>query len=222
MQKKLLNLYADSAGAFLLAVALLLFLGNLGSATLLQPRDPVLMISLRSLCWGAGLGALVLALLCLFVRSLWLKLALLLWAGVNLLIWQSAIYYQTHHWSLSGYFGILENAFHLPGSFSDWIAKMATGGLILGSSLSIFWLWTKNTLKVACPHCGGRIAFDRKNLGQEIPCPHCQKILTLHKAESLKMPCFFCKENIEFPAHALGQKIPCPHCKMDITLKEPV
>lgn len=76
--------------------------------------------------------------------------------------------------------------------------------------------------KMFCPYCGVHIRFDLRNLGRQIPCPHCQKEITLQKPdETLKMSCFFCKEHIEFPAHAVGRKLKCPHCYMDITLKVP-
>jgi AraC-like DNA-binding protein len=39
--------------------------------------------------------------------------------------------------------------------------------------------------------CGGRVQFATRAIGGKVPCPHCQKILTLHKHENLKMPCFF-------------------------------
>ena len=74
---------------------------------------------------------------------------------------------------------------------------------------------------MSCPVCGVHIRFDERNLGQKIPCPHCQKAITLRKLDLLKMACFFCQEHIEFPPHAIGEKMPCPHCHMDITLKEP-
>jgi hypothetical protein len=76
-------------------------------------------------------------------------------------------------------------------------------------------------LKVSCPSCGGHIKFSIQNLGQKMPCPHCQTNITLRKPENLKVSCYFCKGHIEFPAHAIGQKLKCPHCHMDIGLKEP-
>ena len=74
---------------------------------------------------------------------------------------------------------------------------------------------------MACPACGVHIRFDARNLGRQIPCPHCQKTLALRKPDLLKMACFFCQGHIEFPTHAIGEKMACPHCNMDITLKEP-
>jgi hypothetical protein len=34
-------------------------------------------------------------------------------------------------------------------------------------------------LKISCPHCAGHIAFPSQNLGQMIPCPHCNMNITL-------------------------------------------
>jgi uncharacterized paraquat-inducible protein A len=76
-------------------------------------------------------------------------------------------------------------------------------------------------LRMSCPACGGHIKFSKRNLGQQTPCPHCQKAVTLRRDENLKMSCFFCNGHIEFPAHAIEQKLKCPHCHMDIGLKEP-
>jgi uncharacterized paraquat-inducible protein A len=99
------------------------------------------------------------------------------------------------------------------------IIYLITGGI------AIIWIERRKAhaaefLKISCPACGGHIAFAIQNLGQQIPCPHCQAVIALRKPESLKMSCYFCKEHIEFPAHALGQKIPCPHCNRSITLME--
>jgi uncharacterized paraquat-inducible protein A len=74
---------------------------------------------------------------------------------------------------------------------------------------------------MSCPSCGIHIRFAGKNLGQKIPCPHCQTSITLRRPDLLKMACFFCHGHIKFPPHAIGEKISCPHCNMGITLKEP-
>jgi hypothetical protein len=224
MQRKLINGYTNSAGAFLLAMALMLFLGSLGSAGLLQPRDPVFQIPMLYASWGMGLMALAIAWICLFGRSTKLKLALLLWTGVNLLVFQIGIYSQTHHLNLSGYSAILENVFHLPDYATNWIIKIATVCLLVGSLIAALGLWStsKNTLKISCPNCGGHVQFGVQAVGGKISCPHCQKIMTLHQVENLKISCYFCHGHIEFPAHAIGEKMPCPHCNKKISLKEPV
>jgi hypothetical protein len=73
-------------------------------------------------------------------------------------------------------------------------------------------------MKMFCPACGGHLKFAAKNVGQQIPCPHCQKAITLREAdEKLKMTCILCGGHVEFPPHAIGQKISCPHCAKSIT-----
>jgi uncharacterized paraquat-inducible protein A len=98
----------------------------------------------------------------------------------------------------------------------------------LGSFAALLWPWLRRLFppasafeKMTCPGCGVHIRFAIQNVGQNIPCPQCQTLITLRKPDLLKTLCFFCKGHIEFPAHAIGQKIHCPHCQMDITLKEP-
>ena len=100
--------------------------------------------------------------------------------------------------------------------------------LLIGSSSLLVCLWIgewkharAGYLKMFCPGCGGHLEFLPQNLGQTIPCPHCQLSIILRKPDLLKMSCYFCKEHIEFPAHAIGTKMACPHCNNDITLKEP-
>jgi DNA-directed RNA polymerase subunit RPC12/RpoP len=100
---------------------------------------------------------------------------------------------------------------------------------LLGScvaSVNLLWLEDSipqpaETRKMTCPGCGIHIRFALQNLGQRIPCPHCQKIITLREPDLLKMVCLYCKQDVEFPPHAIGQKIRCPHCKNGMTLKEP-
>ena len=223
MRRKLIDVYTDVAGAFLLAAALMLLLGSLGNITLAQPRDPIFLISVRYLFCGAGLAALLMAFICLFAKATWPKLAILLWVGVNLIVLQLGSFFQTRHFSLAGYSGILENAFHLSGNATDWSLKFLSVCLTVASLSSLLWLWVtaKNTVKIICAHCGGHVQFPITAIGTRIPCPHCQEVITLQQAEILKMSCFFCKGHIEFPAHAMGHKLKCPHCKMDIALNEP-
>jgi uncharacterized paraquat-inducible protein A len=123
--------------------------------------------------------------------------------------------------------GSLTDPLNLSRGASGFILEMLPIYLVLGSYAAFMQLWVgrtaglaANSVKISCPSCGGHIKFAIQNLGQKIPCPHCQTAVTLRQPENLKMSCFFCKGRIEFPSHALGQKISCPHCKMEVSLKE--
>jgi len=225
MGKKLINAFTDSAGACLLAAALMLFLGNLGRADLALSQEPVLMISTRTLFCVVAATALGLSLICLLGKSVWLKLTLILWLATNLSVYQIGFLHRGNFRGLGACLGCLADTFGVSSNTSCLMAIAMTSYLLIGSLIAILWLWledSKGYLKTACAHCGGHITFLPNALGQQIACPHCRAAITLRKPdENLKAFCFFCKGHIEFPAHALGQKIKCPHCKMEITLKEP-
>ena len=222
MDRKLINAFTDSAGACLLAAALMLFLGNLGSTGLAQPQDPVLMISTRTLFWIAGAIALGVAWVCLLGKRVWSKLTLILWLATNLCVYQICFLQRGNYRGLGACLGSLADTFGISSNTAWLIVTTVFFYLLIGSLMTILWLWredSKGYLKTACAHCGGHITFLPNALGQQISCPHCQAVITLRKPdENLKMTCVLCGGHIEFPAHALGKKIPCPHCRSTITL----
>jgi hypothetical protein len=225
MQAKLNRCFIDFAAALLTAMAVAFILSNLASGTLVQPHDPVFMISMRTLFWILGALGLAVAAVCIFAGNPRLKLALVLWFALNLVVYERGLQSSGTH-GARGYLGTLAATFSLSTSTADMVLKALFLYLLIGSSALLVWLMftvkmEKTFLKTTCAHCGGHIAFSARNLGQKIPCPHCQATITLRKPDLLKMSCYFCQEHIEFPTHAIGEKIPCPHCKMDITLKEP-
>src|SRR5437899_8773852 len=97
MKKGVIHTFIDSVGAVSLAIGLSLLLANLSTRTLIQPRDPILMIDMDILFWVIGPLMVGLAVVCLFGRSTRLKLGILLWAGINLLAYQAAFFWQMHH-----------------------------------------------------------------------------------------------------------------------------
>jgi len=216
--------FTDSAAAMLAGFTAALFLGNVACLGLTQPRDPLLGMPMDAVFWIAGLGALAVVLVCLYATQPRLKLALVLWFAANGIGYRLGL-----HWvgvtDLSGYVSALAGVFHLSGG----LATGLLGGLLLylftGSASLLAWgtvtSMDEAALKATCAHCGGHTAFSPRNVGQIVPCPHCQTALTLRPPESLKMSCFFCQGHIEFPRHALGRKVACPHCKRSLTLQLP-
>lgn len=222
MRQSHIRIFTDSAGALLLVLGLALLLANLSSLGLHQPHDPIMGVSMDTSFWISG-GLLVgLALLCLFGQSTWLKLALMLWLGLDFFVYQFGLRSMGVIHGFGGYLTSLASAFAVPPQVVELILNAIFAYLLLGSCTCAIWAWwsRKDTLKMACATCGGHIAFPMKNLGKQTACPHCKAAVTLRGPANLKTSCFFCKEHIEFPPHALGRRIKCPHCKSDITLKE--
>ena len=224
--ERTIRLLVNLCAALLLAVSAAMVLGVRANAGLLAPDDPVLGLPLPAvflLLAGLGFGV---ALVCLFGESARFRLALVLWLALD-----AAVYAWGLRWTGGGHFspyvGGLAGAFGLSPGAGCFVLAAVFLCLLTGSAAPLLWLQLNPSrsnpallVKMACPGCGGHIQFAMRNLGRQIPCPHCRANLTLRKPEDLKMPCFFCHGHIEFPAHALGTKLKCPHCHRDITLKE--
>ena len=227
------RLFVSSASVLLLAAALALFISVWAGRGLIHPHEPLLGMSLPLFSWIIGGFELVFGLICLFGKKSILQATLVLWLAANLVAYLAGISWMGGSVGFKGYLGDVSAAFGISADTADMMLKTLVLYLLAGSLLSLLWVWAKkesgalqgnmaSNLKISCPVCGGHIAFSAVNIGQKVPCPHCQKAITLRKPDLLKMACFFCREHIEFPPHAIGEKMPCPHCNMDITLKEPV
>ena len=226
MPAKPIQLFKDSAGVILLAVGSALFLTNWASpADLVTPLDPVFNLTLRTVFWAVAGVAMIVALICLFADRLKWPLCLLIWLGLNGLVYIGGVHVQGYQ-GLAGVLEGLSYACRLPPDLGNLLVGLLAGYLLAGGVVSLVWLRKlekadQKVLKMHCPACGVHIKFAQENLGRQIPCPHCKTTIILQKPGKLKMACFFCHGHIEFPAHAIGTKMACPHCKMDITLKEP-
>ena len=224
---KWIRCFILSAGAILLAAALSRFLIAVGNAQVLALPEPRLGVPLRYAVLAVGAFELLVALVCLFGKQAGLQLGWLAWLATNYLVYWIGLWAMHVH-PQATCIGSFTDPLLLSRGTPGLITTVLPVYLLLGSYAAVGWLWWEQRkakaarfLKMSCPSCGLHIRFDDRNLGQKIPCPHCQATITLRKPDLLKMTCFFCQEHIEFPAHAIGEKIPCPHCNMDITLKEP-
>lgn len=221
----MVGVFIRSAGVVFLGMALAMMLANVCAPGLTRPRDPVLEISMSTLFWGVASVELALVWVCLFSKDPWRQIAGILWLSVTLLIYWCGLKSEGKASHFSLYLTSLADAFAVSPDLAFTAMKAACVYLLIGSGACSVWLWreqraSRDYLRTACHHCGGHIAFPAENLGRTLPCPHCQKTITLRKPGNLKISCFFCRGHIEFPAHAIGEKLKCPHCRMDITLKE--
>jgi hypothetical protein len=222
---KLANYFTNSAVALLAAFATGLFLCNIADAQLNQAHDPLLAVPMNIFFWILGLGAMAVAVACIIIRQPRFKLGLVLWFSANVVIYRLGLQWQGVH-DARGYLGSFAHTFNISSGVASILFSLLFLYLFTGSAALLLGDFLAKPeevpLKAFCVHCGGHIAFSAGNLGQKVPCPHCQKETTLRMPGLLKMACYFCKEHIEFPSHAIGHKMRCPHCKNDITLKEQI
>ncbi len=230
-----IKLFIRVGGAILLAAALGRFLIAAGTSPALTLPEPFVGISIRTAVLLVGGFELVVALFCLFGRWPWLQLG-----GLGLLATGYAVYVlvllakgvQVQTSCL----GSLTDPLRIYRGATGYALQFLPFGLALGCYAAAVALWfsseartarlarsrqrdaTTGLMKLVCPACGGHVKFASQNIGQHIPCPHCQKEMTLRELENSKMTCVLCGGHIEFPPHAVGQKIDCPHCAKTITL----
>jgi Zn finger protein HypA/HybF involved in hydrogenase expression len=214
--------FVASAVFLLAALATVLALGSVAAIRLTLPREPVSGLGMDRVFWGITVSSGIVVLVCLKSRSLQVQLALILWFGLNLVLWRAGWAWLEVRDPV-GYFTELARAFQLaPGLFFALVAGVVSYLVLVSGSL-IAWnqLASRREIKLTCEKCGGHVIFSRNSLGQQLPCPHCGHALKLRQPGNLKMSCYFCQGHIEFPSHALGTKMSCPHCQRDITLVEP-
>ena len=222
-----------------MAAALIRFLIAAGNAQVLALPEPMLGIPLRYAVLLVGGLELVVALVCLFGKRVGLQIGWLAWLATNFLVFWIGLVWQ--HFSPQGTcIGSLTDPLRVYHGTTGYVLQFLPFGLVLGSYAAAVSFWfsadartarlaearqrdaTAGLMKMFCPACGGHVKFPAQNIGQQIPCPHCQAAITLRKPdENLKMACVLCGGHVEFPPHAVGQKISCPHCKMNITLRQP-
>jgi DNA-directed RNA polymerase subunit RPC12/RpoP len=231
------------AGGILLMAALTRFLIAAGNMQVLALPDPLLGIPLRFAVVAVGAFELVVALICLFGRRVGLQIGWLAWLGTNYIVfWIGLLTMHIHPQATC--IGSLTDLLLIHHGTTGYALQFLPFGLVLGSyaaAISILFSTEARTARLAgarqlavqhdvtaglmktfCPACGGHVKFAAQNIGQQIPCPHCQAAIMLRQPDdNLKMTCILCGGHVEFPPHAIGQKIPCPHCAKTITLLKP-
>ncbi len=231
MNAKWNKFFVASAGVILLAAAVNRFLIAFGNAQVLSLPEPMLGIPLRYAVLAVGAFELLVAVICLFGKRVGIQIGWLAWLATNYAVfWIGAL---AMHYQLQGTcLGSLTDPLQLSRGTTGLVLAWIPVYLVAGSYTTLAWVWVEHraerlrqlaleSLKIPCPACGGHIGFARRNLGQKMPCPHCQKVIALEMPGTLKMTCVLCGGRVEFPSYAVGEKIPCPHCAKSITLLRP-
>jgi rRNA maturation protein Nop10 len=170
--------FALIAGTLLLASALGSCLIATGDSQLLTLPDPLLGIRLRLVVLALGLGEMLVALICLFGKPRVIQLVLVAWLTMNWAVYRLGLVW-TNSDVRGSALGRLTDPLRLAelgvGRWGQWLpALLLTGALVL---LLAHWRQPKTketlSLKVACPGCGGHIAFPATKGVWKVACPHC-------------------------------------------------
>ncbi len=157
-------------------------LGVFEKSPMMDLPDPLFGISFRYLLLLAGLVELIVAFLCLFANKETLSLGLVPWLAANFTVYRVGLWTMGWHHPYAWLAGLMDGLDISPimadGIVTVTIAYLLTGGIAM---LCIKRPATQTTefLKMSCLLCGGHIAFPAHAIGQNIPCPHCAKTITL-------------------------------------------
>jgi hypothetical protein len=220
MQKAIV-VFTNSAGAFLLAMGMALFVINWTSpADYVPPHDPILLLSVRDLFWIIGAIAAVAALMCFFSDRQTMSSGMLLWFAISYLVYRIGFSFDGCP-DLTGYLGGFAAAFGIAAKVADRILEIGFLYLLVGSMASLVWLWLKGekspprrTSTASRTEAWMPQPYGSATTPENVPA---QPVFV----RFLKIPCTTCGGRIEFPSNLFGEIIPCPHCKMPVTLQKP-
>lgn len=128
------------APVILVVAGLAKFASAFGQSKLLAVPDPLTGISFGHLMLAVGVLELVIASICLWSKSLKLKLVLIAWLATNFLIYRIGLWWIGWHKPCSC-LGNLTDALHISPQTADTAMKIILAYLLIGSYASLFWLW---------------------------------------------------------------------------------
>ena len=137
MQSKFIHAFINSAGVLLLTAACTLFIGNWANPDLVEPRDPIFLISMRQLFWVlCGIG-LAIALACLLWKGSSLQLMLIVWFSVNLLLYRLGLILMHVRGGFRGFLNSPAVSFEISTSLANAVLYALIFFLLIGSGLSL-------------------------------------------------------------------------------------
>jgi hypothetical protein len=140
--------FIRSVGILLFITAIAKFVSGAGSARVLQTTDPLLSISFQYVFWLVGAVELIVALICLFGKKLGLQAAFVAWLATSFLLYRIGLVWVGYHKSCSC-LGNLTDSLHIPPQTADTAMKIILVYLLIGSFVTLFWLWRQRKKKAA-------------------------------------------------------------------------
>jgi len=116
---------------------------SFGVAGILQYPDPVFSIPFQDVMRVVGTIELIVALICLFNKSIWLRAGLVAWLATNFLLYRLAVFLVGYRKPCSC-LGNLTDALHIKPQIFDTAMKIILAYLLIGSYATLFWLWKES------------------------------------------------------------------------------
>jgi hypothetical protein len=143
MKLKIIHTFTLTSGLVLIITAFAKFISASGSAHILKGYDPSLGIQYKHLFLIVGICELFVALTCFFNRHTVTKVILISWLSTMLLVYRISLLFVRWDKPCSC-LGTLTGALHIPPQTADTFMKAVLIYLLIGSYVSLFWLWRQN------------------------------------------------------------------------------
>jgi hypothetical protein len=116
---------------------------GLGTAKVLAAADPVTGVMFGHLMVSVGIVEFIIALFCFISKSLKMVVVLVAWLATSLMLYRFGLWWIDFHKPCSC-LGNLTDALHIPPQTADTAMKIILGYLLIGSYISLFWLWCQH------------------------------------------------------------------------------
>lgn len=189
MKKDWTTSFVKSAGFILLTAALSRFWIAFSDASCLSLPDPVLGVRLQYTVLMVGVVELIIAVICLAEIKILYQVSCLTWLTTNYALFESGLRWMHFH-PQTTCTGVLTDPLHLSQGLTGWATAALPLYLLTGCYAALIYLKVQpekslaphrqeGFIKMACVLCDGHIEFPGHATGQKIPCPHCDKPITL-------------------------------------------
>ncbi len=144
MNTKWLTRFVKSAGALLVLTALAKFVSAFGDEKVLMVQDPILKIPFRHVFLFVGLLESIVALICFFGQRIGFQIKAVAWLATLFVLYRIGLVMVDYHGPCSC-LGNLTDMIHLPFKQSVILITSILIYLVVGSYVSLFWLWRQGS-----------------------------------------------------------------------------
>ena len=142
MQRKIISAFVISSGVLLTLTSVSKLISSFGTAPILNTRDPVFLISFDHLFQTVAAVELCVASVCFFGKKRILQVGLIAFLASIFLLYRFGLYWEGYH-VLCHCLGNLTDALHIPPQTAETAMAVMLAYMLIGSYLSLFWLWTQ-------------------------------------------------------------------------------
>lgn len=157
MQIKTIRFFIFIAAILLFITSVAKLISGFGSDRILESHDPLFQLSYRYIFWIVGILELAISFICFFFHQLLLRIGLLAWLATSFFVYHLSMPWVGYHKPCSC-LGSLTSAIHLSEQAANTVINTILIYLLVGSYVSLFWLWRQMRQAVSVTALSGSSA----------------------------------------------------------------